>query len=149
MERRRYIGHGVDRAGPDIFPGDQAAGGAPRRLELSGGIRNQVEGGFIQSLSWTSREVVRFDATRRTSFDWSSYPILRFSDVPWAIEVHIINRSGSPFLGTGESRPRPRRCRARQCAGRCNGHSPMRSALEPASSESRDRSDLEVSVDLE
>jgi len=107
LERCRRIGHGVDRDGPDIFPGDQAAGGAPRRLELSGGIRNQVEGGIIQSLSWTSREAVRFDATRRTSFDWSSYPILRFSDVPRAIEVHIINRPGSPFLGTGEAAQGP------------------------------------------
>jgi nicotinate dehydrogenase subunit B len=71
------------------------------------GIRNQVEGGIIQSLSWTSREAVRFDATRRTSFDWSSYPILRFSDVPRAIEVHIINRPGSPFLGTGEAAQGP------------------------------------------
>jgi nicotinate dehydrogenase subunit B len=71
------------------------------------GIRNQVEGGIIQSLSWTSRETVTFDATRRTSFDWSSYPILRFRDVPWTIEVHVINRPGSPFLGTGEAAQGP------------------------------------------
>jgi nicotinate dehydrogenase subunit B len=71
------------------------------------GIRNQVEGGIIQSLSWTSREAIRFDATRRTSFDWSSYPIIRFSDVPQTIEVHIINCPGSPFLGTGEAAQGP------------------------------------------
>jgi nicotinate dehydrogenase subunit B len=71
------------------------------------GIRNQVEGGIIQSLSWTSREAIRFDATRRTSFDWSSYSIIRFSDVPQTIEVHIINRPGSPFLGTGEAAQGP------------------------------------------
>jgi nicotinate dehydrogenase subunit B len=71
------------------------------------GIRNQVEGGIIQSLSWTSREAVTFDATRRTSFDWSGYPILRFRDVPWTIEVHVVNRPGSPFLGTGETAQGP------------------------------------------
>jgi nicotinate dehydrogenase subunit B len=71
------------------------------------GIRNQVEGGIIQSLSWTSRENVTFDANRRTSFDWSSYPILRFRDVPWVIEVHVIKRPGSPFLGTGEAAQGP------------------------------------------
>jgi xanthine dehydrogenase molybdopterin-binding subunit B len=44
------------------------------------GIRNQIEGAIIQSLSWTTREQVRFDAAHRTSFDWSTYPILRFED---------------------------------------------------------------------
>ena len=66
------------------------------------GIRNQVEGGIIQSLSWTSCESVTFDAPRRTSFDWSSYPILRFMDVPDAVEVHVMPSPGLPFLGTAE-----------------------------------------------
>ena len=48
------------------------------------GIRNQIEGGIVQSLSWTAREAVGFDATHRTSFDWSAYPILRFPAVPGA-----------------------------------------------------------------
>ena len=51
------------------------------------GIRNQTEGGIIQSLSWTLYEAVTFDAPI-TSRDWS-YPILRFS-VPDAIDVHVI-----------------------------------------------------------
>ena len=46
------------------------------------GIRNQIEGGIVQSLSWTLVEAVGFDATHRTSFDWSAYPILRFPAVP-------------------------------------------------------------------
>ena len=45
-------------------------------------IRNQTEGGIIQSLSWTMYEEVNFDNTRITSSDWSTYPILRFSAVP-------------------------------------------------------------------
>jgi CO/xanthine dehydrogenase Mo-binding subunit len=67
------------------------------------GIRNQVEGAIVQSLSWTTREAVGFDTTHRTSFDWSAYPILRFPAVPTAVEVHVIDRPGAPFLGTGEA----------------------------------------------
>ncbi len=66
------------------------------------GIRNQIEGAIIQSLSWTSRETATFDASRRTSFDWSTYPILRFADIPDAIEVDVIDSAGMPFLGTAE-----------------------------------------------
>jgi CO/xanthine dehydrogenase Mo-binding subunit len=71
------------------------------------GIRNQVEGGIIQSLSWTTREAATFDITRREIFDWSSYPIARFNDVPSSIDIHIINRPGMPFLGTGETAQGP------------------------------------------
>ncbi len=67
------------------------------------GIRNQVEGAIVQSLSWTTREAVTFAPTHRTSFDWSAYPILRFPAVPHAVEVHVIDRPGEPFLGTGEA----------------------------------------------
>lgn len=71
------------------------------------GIRNQVEGGIIQSLSWATREAVTYDETRRTSFDWGSYPILRFRDVPGAIDVHVMQRPGMPFLGAGETSQGP------------------------------------------
>ncbi len=71
------------------------------------GIRNQTEGGILQSLSWTLYEAVQFDKTRITSADWSSYPILRFASVPDTVEVHIIDRPGTPFLGTGEAAQGP------------------------------------------
>ncbi|HWI13253.1 MAG TPA: molybdopterin cofactor-binding domain-containing protein, partial [Burkholderiales bacterium] len=71
------------------------------------GIRNQIEGGVVQSLSWTLYESVAFDGTRITSRDWSGYPIVRFSNVPDSVEVHIINRQGMPFLGTGEATQGP------------------------------------------
>ncbi len=71
------------------------------------GIRNQIEGGIVQSLSWTSTEAVTFDPTHRTSFDWSAYPIARFPSVPRSIEVHVIDRPGQPFLGTGEASQGP------------------------------------------
>jgi CO/xanthine dehydrogenase Mo-binding subunit len=71
------------------------------------GIRNQVEGGIVQSLSWTAREKVTYDAQRRTAFDWSEYPILRFDDVPRAVHVEVLDRPGQPFLGTGEASQGP------------------------------------------
>jgi CO/xanthine dehydrogenase Mo-binding subunit len=67
------------------------------------GIRNQIEGAILQSLSWTIHEAVAFDAAHRTSFDWSAYPILRFDGVPAVVDVHLIDRPRAPFLGTGEA----------------------------------------------
>ncbi len=67
------------------------------------GIRNQIEGAIVQSASWTLYEQVRFDRRHVTSRDWSGYPILRFPAVPDSIEVHIADRPGLPFLGTGEA----------------------------------------------
>jgi nicotinate dehydrogenase subunit B len=67
------------------------------------GLTNQIEGGIMQSMSWTLYESVTFDDTRITSIDWQTYPILRFNAVPDSIDVHIINRPGLPFLGSGET----------------------------------------------
>jgi CO/xanthine dehydrogenase Mo-binding subunit len=66
-----------------------------------------IWGGIIQSLSWSLYESVAFDTTRIRSRDWSTYPILRFSNVPEAIDVHVITRPGSPFLGAGEAAQGP------------------------------------------
>lgn len=71
------------------------------------GIRNQIEGGIVQSISWTLYEAVSFDRTRITSLDWGSYPILRFPNLPDHVEVHLIDRPGQPFLGTGEAAQGP------------------------------------------
>ncbi|WP_454621735.1 molybdopterin cofactor-binding domain-containing protein [Bradyrhizobium cenepequi] len=67
------------------------------------GLTNQIEGAIMQSMSWTLYESVSFDHTRITSIDWQTYPILRFDAVPDRIDVHIINRPGQPFLGSGET----------------------------------------------
>jgi CO/xanthine dehydrogenase Mo-binding subunit len=67
------------------------------------GLTNQIEGAIMQSMSWTLYESVSFDDTRITSIDWQTYPILRFDAVPDRIDVHIINRPGQPFLGSGET----------------------------------------------
>ncbi|WP_454766517.1 molybdopterin cofactor-binding domain-containing protein [Cupriavidus campinensis] len=67
------------------------------------GVRNQIEGGILQSASWTLYEQLRFDAAGIRSFDWGTYPIMRFSSVPAQIHVHLINRPGAPFLGVAEA----------------------------------------------
>ncbi|MDB5599001.1 MAG: putative oxidoreductase subunit protein [Xanthobacteraceae bacterium] len=67
------------------------------------GIRNQIEGAIVQSASWTLYESVGYSEREITSRDWGSYPILRFPAMPSKIDVHIIDRPGQPFLGTGEA----------------------------------------------
>jgi CO/xanthine dehydrogenase Mo-binding subunit len=70
------------------------------------GVTNQIEGGVIQSLSWTLKEEVKFDDTQVLSRDWASYPILTFSEVP-PIETVLLDQPGQPFLGTGEASQGP------------------------------------------
>ncbi len=65
------------------------------------GVRNQIEGNVIQSVSRALKEEVQFDEFRITSEDWQTYPILRFSEVP-EIEVVLIDRPGEPAVGAGE-----------------------------------------------
>lgn len=71
------------------------------------GVRNQVEGGILQSLSWTLFESVGFDTRRILSLDWARYPIMRFSAVPDSVDVQIIDRPGEGFLGCGEASQGP------------------------------------------
>jgi nicotinate dehydrogenase subunit B len=70
------------------------------------GLSNQLEGGFVQSASWTLKEQVNFDENGILASDWDSYPILRFPDVP-VIETLLINRPELPFLGSGEAAQGP------------------------------------------
>jgi nicotinate dehydrogenase subunit B len=71
------------------------------------GVRNQIEGGILQSLSWTLYESVDFDDTRIRSLDWSTYPIMRFDAVPQSVDVYLVDRPGQPFLGCGEASQGP------------------------------------------
>ncbi|HLI42244.1 MAG TPA: molybdopterin cofactor-binding domain-containing protein [Streptosporangiaceae bacterium] len=65
------------------------------------GVINQVEGGAVQSASWTLRERVRFSRSRVTSVNWDSYPVLRFSEVP-QVAVRLVPAPGEPETGAGE-----------------------------------------------
>ncbi|MEA2830396.1 MAG: hypothetical protein QOF22_1144, partial [Bradyrhizobium sp.] len=66
------------------------------------GVVNQIEGGAIQATSWVLKERVRFDRDRIISNTWTSYPILRFSEVP-EVDVEVIPRADMEPLGAGEA----------------------------------------------
>jgi nicotinate dehydrogenase subunit B len=70
------------------------------------GLKNQMEGGIVQSTSWTLKEQVTFDRERIVSRDWQSYPILTFAEVP-EVDVVLIDRPGEPWLGAGEAAAGP------------------------------------------
>jgi len=65
------------------------------------GVINQVEGGAVQSSSWTLSEQVRFDRDRVMSAGWDSYPILRFTQTP-EVMVRIVDAPGEAETGAGE-----------------------------------------------
>jgi CO/xanthine dehydrogenase Mo-binding subunit len=70
------------------------------------GVRNQIEGGAVQSASWTLVERVRFDRRRVVSDDWEKYPILRFAQVP-RVEVVLVDDGGERSVGAGEAAQGP------------------------------------------
>ena len=69
------------------------------------GAINQLEGGVIQSASWVLKEQVRFD-NGVSSFDWETYPVLKFSEVP-EIDIELINTKDETPLGVGEATAGP------------------------------------------
>ncbi|MGH6768054.1 MAG: molybdopterin cofactor-binding domain-containing protein [Xanthobacteraceae bacterium] len=70
------------------------------------GLVNQVEGGIIQSASWTLMEEVRFDRGTVTQRDFNAYPILTMDEAP-KVDVQIINRPNERSLGAGETSQGP------------------------------------------
>jgi CO/xanthine dehydrogenase Mo-binding subunit len=70
------------------------------------GAINQIEGGVIQSSSWTLKEQVLLGSTGVKSIDWASYPILTFPEVP-LVEVVLMEQPNEPSLGAGEASQGP------------------------------------------
>jgi CO/xanthine dehydrogenase Mo-binding subunit len=70
------------------------------------GVRNQIEGGAVQSASWTLMERVRFNRRQVTSDTWESYPILKFSQVP-RVAVTIVDGGEDKSVGAGEAAQGP------------------------------------------
>jgi nicotinate dehydrogenase subunit B len=66
------------------------------------GVRSQIEGSILQTISRVLMEEVMFDRARVLSVDWASYPILRFSGVP-KIDIELIDRPTEKPLGAGEA----------------------------------------------
>jgi nicotinate dehydrogenase subunit B len=92
----------VDRDSGRIRLGHAVAADDSGQAVNPDGIKNQVEGAIVQAASWTLQEQVAFDRARIKSRDWATYPILRFEDLFRSVEVHVIDRPGQPYLGTGE-----------------------------------------------
>jgi CO/xanthine dehydrogenase Mo-binding subunit len=65
------------------------------------GGKNQLEGGIIQAASMTLKEQVTMEGPGVTSVDWSTYPIMKFSEVP-EIETVLVEAPDQPTLGMGE-----------------------------------------------
>lgn len=65
------------------------------------GLKNQLEGNIIQTVSRTLIEELKFNRSTVTSLDWASYPILTFPDVP-EIVVELIDRPTTAPWGAGE-----------------------------------------------
>src|SRR5256884_316324 len=70
------------------------------------GVINQIEGGAIQSTSWTLKEQVKLGARGIASLGWEDYPILKFSEAP-AVEVELVNHPELPAVGAGEAAQGP------------------------------------------
>jgi len=65
------------------------------------GLRNQIDGNIIQTVSRTLIEDLQWNRSTVTSLDWQSYPILRFPEVP-EIVIDLIDRPKERPWGAGE-----------------------------------------------
>ncbi|HVR52744.1 MAG TPA: molybdopterin cofactor-binding domain-containing protein [Pseudorhodoferax sp.] len=65
------------------------------------GARNQIEGGALQSASWTLHESAQWSDAGVLSNSWEHYPIARFTQQP-RVELALLDRPALPSLGAGE-----------------------------------------------
>jgi nicotinate dehydrogenase subunit B len=65
------------------------------------GLRNQLDGNVIQTISRTLIEELKYDRSMVTSLDWKSYPILRFPQIPELV-YDLIDRPNEKPWGAGE-----------------------------------------------
>lgn len=66
------------------------------------GVRHQIHGNVIQTLSRSLLERVAFNGQGVASREWGSYPIIGMRDLP-PIEVVLMPRQDEPPMGAGES----------------------------------------------
>jgi CO/xanthine dehydrogenase Mo-binding subunit len=96
----------VDRASGKVRVTRAVAAVDAGQIVNPDGVVNQIEGGIIQSASWTLLESVGYDRTRVTTRSWADYPIIHFGDVP-EVEVVLLDRPEERFLGVGEGSQGP------------------------------------------
>lgn len=65
------------------------------------GVKSQIEGNIIHTLSRTMKEEITFDRSTITSRDWGSYHVITFPEVP-QIVVELIDRPAERPWGAGE-----------------------------------------------
>jgi len=65
------------------------------------GLKNQIEGNIVQTVSRTLIEDLQWDRSRVTSLDWKTYPILTFPEVPDVV-TDLIDRPTERPWGAGE-----------------------------------------------
>jgi CO/xanthine dehydrogenase Mo-binding subunit len=70
------------------------------------GVRHQIHGNVIQTLSRGLYEQVKFDEKGVVDAEWGAYPIIDFGKIP-PIEVVLMDRQDEPPMGSGESASLP------------------------------------------
>jgi len=65
------------------------------------GLRNQIEGNVVQTVSRSVVERLTFSRSAVTSLNWGSYPILTFPNVP-EVMIDLIDRPDEVPWGAGE-----------------------------------------------
>lgn len=66
------------------------------------GVKNQIEGGIIQAISWTLKEKMAFSEAGIQTASWEDYDICRFNEIPEEISIDILDADKNPSLGVGE-----------------------------------------------
>lgn len=66
------------------------------------GARNQIEGGILHAISWALVEELRQDRGRVLARSWDDYPIARFHDAPWTIDIAFTDDGRAAPTGVGE-----------------------------------------------
>lgn len=65
------------------------------------GVKSQLDGNVIQTISRTLIEEVKWDRSMVTTLDWASYPIITFPEVPELV-YDLIDRPNERPWGAGE-----------------------------------------------
>jgi len=94
------------------------------------GLCAQIEGGIVQSSSWTLKEQVQISSSHIETRDWSNYPILRFDEVP-EVHVHLIDRPDQKSLGVGETAQGPTAAAIANAVFHATGHRLRRLPFTP------------------
>src|SRR4029078_9250533 len=101
-----YVGMGMDvaveRASGRIMVERVACAHDCGQIINPDGVRAQIEGSILQTISRVLMEEVMFDRSRVLSVDWASYPIPRFPGVPY-LDIELIKRPTEKPVGAGEA----------------------------------------------